>query len=383
MPWKERTVMSERSIFVAEALAGEQSFSAVCQAYGISRKTGYKWFERARSGLGLEDLPRTPFHSPNRTSPEMEATILAERDRNPAWGPRKLERVLHNKGYEGVPCKSTIENILKRNNRIEPEDSAAATPFRRFQREAPNELWQMDYKGDFAMLDGKRCYPLTMLDDCSRFCLCLEASCGTSFAGFYPVYTRVLEEYGLPQAILCDNGKPWGDSKGGITAFDVWMMRLGVLPIHGRPLHPQTQGKDERFHRTLKRELLRTRPFADLNDAQTAFGVWRQEYNWERPHEALALDVPARRYRPSKLTLRDADKPVEYDIGARLRKVNYKGYLSIQDHRYYISEALIGEKMELADAGEDIMALRYGNFEFAQIDLKQRIIVSKHRKRIR
>ena len=383
MPWKERTVMSERSIFVAEVLAGEKSFSAVCQTYGISRKTGYKWLERAKSGAGLKDLPRTPFHSPNRTPPEMEATILAERDRHPAWGPRKLERSLRNKGYEGVPCKSTIENILKRNNRIEPEDSAAATPFRRFQRDAPNELWQMDYKGDFAMLDGNRCYPLTMMDDCSRFCLCLEACYGTNFEGFFPVFTRVLEEFGLPQAILCDNGKPWGDSRGGITAFDVWMMRLGVLPIHGRPLHPQTQGKEERFHRTLKRELLRVRPFANLDDAQTAFTAWRNEYNLERPHEALALDVPASRYTSSKRALRDADKPVEYDTGARLRKVNYKGYLSIQKHRYYISEALIGEYIELADVGEDLVALRYGNFEFAQIDLNQRIIVSKHRKRIR
>ena len=383
MPWKERTVMSERMNFVAEVYANEKSFSALCRDYGISRKTGYKWLERAKSGAGLEDLPRTPFHSPNRTPSEMEAAILAERDRHPAWGPRKLERVLLNHGVEDVPCKSTIENILKRNNRIEPEDSVAATAFQRFQREKPNELWQMDYKGDFGMMNGKRCYPLTMTDDHSRFCLCLHACTGPNFEEFSPVFTRVLEEFGVPSAILCDNGKPWGDSHGGITAFDVWMMRLGVLLTHGRPLHPQTQGKEERFHRTLKRELLRGRVFEDMADAQNAFTVWRQEYNCERPHEALSLDVPSKHYRPSKRTLQEADRPVDYPTGARLRKVNYKGYLSIRDHRYYISEALIGEYVELMDVGENLIALCYGDFEFARIDLDQQLVVSKRRKRVR
>ena len=336
-----------------------------------------------KAGDSLENLPRTPFHSPNRTPPEMEAAILTLRDQHPAWGPRKLGRILYDRGYESVPCKSTIENILKRNDRIEPEASAVATAFRRFERERPNELWQMDYKGDFALLNGERCYPLTMTDDHSRFCLCLYASDGTNFEGFRPVFTRVLEEFGLPSAILCDNGKPWGDSQGGLTTFDVWMMRLGVLPIHGRPLHPQTQGKEERFHRTLKREVLDARPLEDFLDAQKAFSEWRQEYNHERPHEALSLDVPARHYRPSKRTLKEADKPVEYESGSRLRKVNYKGYISIQRHRYYISEALIGEYIELTDIDRNIVALRYGDFEFAQIDLDQRLIVSKKKRRIR
>lgn len=383
MPWKERTVMSERQSFLAAAMAEEMSFSALCRSYGISRKTGYKWLERARTGAGLDDLPRTPFHSPNRTSPEIEAAVLAERDRHPAWGPRKLERVLRSQGVKGLPCKSTIENILKRNDRIEPEDSAAATPFQRFQREQPNELWQMDFKGDFAMLDSRRCYPLTMTDDHSRFCLCLHACKGTNYEEFYPILTAVLEEYGLPSAILCDNGKPWGDSQSGITSFDVWMMRLGVLPIHGRPLHPQTQGKEERFHRTLKRELLRVRPFEDRSDAQNAFTQWRWEYNHERPHEALSLDVPSKHYRPSSRKYKDADKSVEYPFGARLRKVNFKGYLSIQDHRYFISDSLIGEYVELQDRGNDVVALCYGAFEFAQIDLTQQLIISKRKRRVR
>ena len=383
MPWKERTVMSEKMNFVAQAMAGEESFSALCHAYNISRKTGYKWLDRVKCGVGLEELSRAPHSSPHRTPPEVEAVILAERDRHPSWGPRKLERVLHNHGYQNIPCKSTIENILKRNDRIEPEDSEAATPFRRFQRERPNDLWQMDFKGDFAMLDGKRCYPLTITDDCTRFCLCLHASSGTNYEEFFPVLNAVFEEYGLPSAILCDNGKPWGDSRAGITGFDVRMMRLGILPIHGRPLHPQTQGKEERFHRTMQRELLRARTFENLADAQEAFTDWRQEYNCERPHEALNLDVPNQHYRCSRRSLKEADRPVEYPTGARLRKINYKGYLSIQRHQYYITETLAGEHVELAEVEDHLIALRYGDFEFAQIDLEQQMIVSKRRRRVR
>lgn len=383
MPWKERTVMSERQRFLAEVTRGEESFSAVCRKYEISRKTGYKWLHRAENGEGLENLSKKPFHSPRRTPPEIEKLVLDERDQHPAWGPRKLKQALANKGHEDIPCKSTIENILKRNNRIEPEASEAATPFKRFEHSSPNDLWQMDFKGDFGMLDGRRCYPLTILDDHSRFSLCLHASAGTNYAEFCPVFTQVLKEYGLPKAILCDNGKPWGDSQGGITSFEVWMMKLGVLPIHGRPLHPQTQGKEERFHRTLKRELLSARPIRDQSDAQAAFDRWRQEYNCERPHEALKLDVPEKHYRSSTRLFDGTVSPIEYDKGARLRKVNCKGYLSIQSYRYYFSEALIGEYIELVDIDEALMSLRYGNFEIARIDVREKRIVSKRKQRVR
>jgi transposase InsO family protein len=184
--------MSERQCFLAEATSGEESFSAVCRKYKISRKTGYKWLHRSENGEGIENRSKKPLCSPNRTSPETEALVLGERDQHPAWGPRKLKQALLNKGYENVPCKSTIENILKRNNRIEPEASEASTPFKRFERSKPNELWQMDFKGDFGMLNGQRCYPLTILDDHSRFSLCLNANSGINYTEFKPVFTRVL-----------------------------------------------------------------------------------------------------------------------------------------------------------------------------------------------
>lgn len=382
MPWKERTVLSERLRFVAEALAQDCSFSALCRNYGISRKTGYKWLARARLGEDLNDRSRAPHVRPHKTPPEMEQLVLELRDQHPAWGARKLCRVLQNKGVEGIPSKSTVDNILRRNSRIDPEASDAAKPYHRFEHPQPNDLWQMDFKGDFEMLDGNRCFPLTVLDDHSRFSLCLDASPNQTLETFFPVFSRVLEEYGLPRAILCDNGKPWGDSQGGITVFDVWMMRLGILPIHGRPLHPQTQGKDERFHRTLKAELLKRRPLKDLEDAQSAFHLWREEYNFERPHNALHLDVPAAHYRPSKRSLHEADRPVEYDSGAILRKINFKGYISIRQHRYFISESLIGEYVKLNRISDQLVGLQYGQFEFAQIDLEQRLVVSKKRRRL-
>ena len=382
MPWKEITAMCQKRTFVAAAIQRKTSFTALCQAYGISRKTGYKWLSRYLEGEGLDERSRRPHSCGGKTLPETEELILNERAKHPTWGPRKLRRSLENQHYTGLPCKSTIENILKRNGCIEPEASIAATAFTRFQRAQPNELWQMDFKGDFAMVNGQRCFPLTILDDHSRFSLCLHANSGTNYEEFLPVFTRVLEEYGLPDAILCDNGKPWGDSHGGITAFEVWMMRMDVLPIHGRCRHPQTQGKDERFHRTLKHDLLKRRAFLDLADAQAAFDSFRREYNEERPHDALNLEVPAKFYRPSQRKLSEADKPVVYDSGARLRKVNYKGYISICQKRYFLSDSLIGEYIQLNDCEEDVVALQYGHFEIARIDLSQGLFISKRRSKV-
>lgn len=369
MPWKERSAMSLREEFAAAALSGEESFAAVCKVYGISRKTGYKWLERAQNGEPLTDRSRAPHVVGNRTAPEVEALILACRGEHPAWGPRKLERYLLNRGYEGLPSKSTIANILLRGGCIEPGESEKHRACKRFERSKPNSLWQMDYKGEFRMLNGELCYPLTILDDCCRYSLCVEANPNVQYQSFYPVFSRVLAEYGLPREILCDHGKPWSDSKGGITQFDVWMMQLGILPIHGRMLHPQTQGKEERFHRTMKAELLRHRPMRDLADAQTAFDAWRWEYNHERPHEALDLACPASRYKPSPRPLPVSLEEPVYPVGANLRKVNYKGYVSIRRRRYYLSEALAGKLLSIREGEDKTLFLSYGAFDIASLDL--------------
>ena len=325
--------------------------------------------ERARAGEPLEDRSRAPHRIGNRTSAEMETLILACREEHPAWGPRKLERYLQNRGYTGLPCKSTIGNILKRSGCIDPAQAEKHRAWERFERSRPNSLWQMDFKGEFRMLNGQLCYPLTILDDYSRYSLCVQACPNLRYENFYPVFSKVLKECGLPQEILCDHGKPWSDSKGGITRFEVQMMMLDVLPIHGRMLHPQTQGKEERFHRTMKAELLSRRPIRDLADAQSAFDPWRWAYNHERPHEALDMACPVSRYRPSARSLPSTLREPEYPSSADLRKVNCKGYISLYRRRYYLSEALAGKLLSLREEDHNTIILSYGAFDVARVDL--------------
>lgn len=377
MPWKEETVEDQRRTFVIRANEAGCNFSALCREFRITRRTGYKWLKRYRSGEALEDQSRVPLHQPRKTNPETEELILSVRSNHPTWGARKILRYLEDKGNAGLPAPSTATSILKRNGFISPEESARHTAFQRFVRDAPNDLWQMDFKGHFAMMDGNRCHPLTMKDDHSRNLLCLDAYDNERWESVKGSLNRVFLNYGLPAAILCDNGAPWGDSLGGYTPFELWMMQMDVLPIHGRPLHPQTQGKEERFHRTLNEDILKRTPIRDLAHAQQLFDSYRLEFNTERPHSALNLDVPAKHYKKSPRMMPDVLKEPEYDAGKSLRKVNCKGYISIQNHRYYLSETFCGKYMELLPLDGDILAVCYGNFLVAKIDLDEKLFVSR------
>lgn len=377
MPWECKTLELTRKEFVAKAIMKTNSISELCREYGISRPTAYKWIERYKNGDCLSDKSHEPFAKPFKTPQYQEELILNAREVHPTWGARKLHRFLQNKGYDVLPAISTISDILKRNGYISKEMSETHTPFKRFEMAAPNMLWQMDFKGHFGMLNDERCHPLTILDDHSRFSLCIDAKDNERWSYTKSSLVRIFSEFGMPDAILCDNGKPWGDSAKGYSAFDLWMMQLGVLPIHGKPLHPQTQGKEERFHRTLKTDLLSKTPIHNLAHAQQEFDIFRYCYNNERPHEALNLDVPAKHYRASKKTYTaDAREPV-YDTGRWLGKVNYKGYISINKHRYYLSETLIGKYLELIEEANDIVSLHYGNFQIAKIDMNEQLFISR------
>jgi transposase InsO family protein len=378
MPWEGKTVEGNRKDFVCEAIAKNESLSALCRKYQITRKIGYKWLKRFENGEALKDRSRKPFHTPNKTPEANETLVLSKRNEHPTWGPRKLLRNLEDSGYTDLPATTTISDILKRNNRIEPEESFAHTPYIRFEREEPNELWQLDYKGDFAMLNKQRCFPLTVLDDHSRYSLAIDAKPNQQAYGVFETFNRVFSEYGLPKELLCDNATPWTDNTNGYTLFEIWLMQLNILPIHGRAWHPQTQGKEERFHRTLKEDLLKTKVFKDLPDSQANFDKWRYMYNNERPHEALSLDVPAKHYKTSKLKLPSIIKEPEYDDGNVLRKVNCKGYISINRHRYYLSESFIGKYVQLLnDVSEQNLRLIYGNFQIGKIDLSQQLFISR------
>lgn len=377
MPWGNKTVEELRLEVINKIIHQEDSVAAICREYNISRTTAYKWLQRYQNGEGFSDRSHTPKTIYNKTSDEQEQLILKTRDEHPAWGARKLHRYLKDKGYHSLPAVSTISDILKRNNRIDLEESPKHTAFKRFEMDSPNELWQMDFKGHFAMDNGKRCHPLTILDDHSRFSLCVQAKENEQYEGVRNSLIQVFQEFGMPRAILCDNGRPWGDSANGYTPFEIWMMQLNILPIHGKPMHPQTQGKEERFHRTMKNELLKYTIIKDLEHAQKEFDVFRYSYNYERPHEALDLDTPSKHYKASKNKYDGTKKEPEYDEGCQVRKVNHKGYISIRNHRYYLSESFIGKYVGLEPVGNEKINLYYGNFIIAQIDLNECLFTSR------
>ena len=272
MPWRDKTVEELRKEFV-EAAKTTNNFSSLCREFGISRKTGYKWVERNNQSCSMTDRSHAPVHIPGRTPIEIERAILQVRADNPEWGAKTILKVLENNGYEKLPCVRTANNILQRNGCISESESQKREAFLRFQREHCNELWQIDFKGDFPLLNGTRCYPFDILDDCSRFCIGLFAKGNTK--GITKDMEQVFREYGLPKAILSDNGEQFAGLRGGFTHFEKWLMDLDILPIHGRPLHPQTQGKIERFHRTMKNELLKRNMFFDLADADKHLTEWR------------------------------------------------------------------------------------------------------------
>ena len=377
MPWESKTVEKLRREFIQKAIQKESSISALCREYGISRPTAYKWIDRFQSGEGFADRSHEALFKPRKTPLEKEELVLSAREEHPTWGPRKLKRHLENKGFCNLPATSTIADILKRNNYISEEASEAHTAWKRFEKDNPNDMWQMDHKGNFGLSNGITCFPLTILDDCSRFSLCINAKDNEQWLPTKACIERVFEEYGMPKAILCDNGNPWGSSGKGYTLFDVWLMQLHILPIHGRTLHPQTQGKDERFHRTLKEDVLKRTILRDLDHAQAEFDRFRYCYNHERPHEALGLDVPAKHYKASKRAYIRNPKEPEYDGGKQLRKVNYKGYISIDRHKYFLSDSFIGKYLEIVPEDENLLNLCYGEFAIAKIDTKEKQIVSK------
>ena len=331
--------MSQRLEFVVLATQSGLAFSELCRRYEVSRKTGYKWLKRYQAGgrEALEDRSRRPRRSPKQVSTAVAEAVVALRLET-AWGGRKLRRRLQDLGHRGVPAASTCTEILRRADLLKKEQSSG--PMQRFERESPNELWQMDYKGDFATQAGQRCHPLTVLDDHSRFNIVLDAASNQRTATVQAALTTAFDHYGLPEAILCDNGGAWGNVADGTghTPLTVWLLRLGVRVLHGRPYHPQTQGKEERFHRTLQDELLSRHTWRDLAHCAQQFPLYRQRYNHERPHYSLNDDTPASRYRPSVRSM-PAQLPIPQYAGMDVRTVRTKGVITFGNQTWSIGEA--------------------------------------------
>lgn len=385
MPWKVQSPMSIRQEFIVFASQADANIAALCRRYGVARKTAYKWLARFRAAgssgdaavAALADRSRRPTSSPTRTANDVEQLVVSLRQQHPAWGARKLKRRLADQGHVGLPARSTINGILGRHGLIDPATSQQHAPHQRFQRERPNELWQIDFKGHFATSAGGRCHPLTALDDCSRFNVLLRACDNERLETVQAALTDTMRRYGMPEAILADNGPPWGDGGGGQdggnwTALGLWLIRRGVRVLHGRPYHPQTQGKEERFHRTLKAEAIGSRCFRDTAECQQVFDAWREVYNLQRPHEALGLATPATRYMPA--TTRpfvETPPPIEYGPTDQVRKVCAAGRICFKGGDYRIGKAFIGERVALRPTTTDgLMEIYYSHQRVAEIDLR-------------
>lgn len=302
----------------------------------------------------------------------IEAAVVALRQRHPAWGGRKLARRLQVLGHRAVPAPSTITAILRRHHLLTATESAKHQACLRFEHPTPNALWQMDFKGWFKLPTGP-CHPLTVLDDHSRFNLLLRACATQQGRTVQAALTDVFRRYGLPVRMTMDNGPPWGsDATHVLTPLTVWLMRLGIAVSHSRPYHPQTQGKDERFHRTLAHELLQYRVFQDLPHAQWHFDRFRDIYNLERPHEALGLEVPASRYQPSVRAFPDRLPAVEYAPGDVVRKVDENGILSYRGRPLRVSKALHGYPVALRPIAPDgTLAVYFCQSRVAIVQLRE------------
>jgi transposase InsO family protein len=372
MPWREVSVMDERHEFVRLAMQDGANRRELCRRFGISPDVGYKWLRRWQAGdRDLVDRSRRPHVTPRRSEVATEARVLMVRDKHPAWGARKIAHCLKRDGM-AVPVPSTVHQILCRNGRIKPTENAPPNPGHRFEKEAPNLLWQMDFKGHMPLTNGTDCHPLTMVDDHSRYVLCLKACANEQRLTVQDHLTATFRRYGLPDAFYTDNGSPWGDTSGvHWTGLKVWLLKLGVTVVHARPRHPQARGKNERFHRTLKDEVFAMRRFRNLPEVQQALDAWRIVYNLERPHEALGMDVPASRYRPSSRTMPDRLPKIEYDSREIVRTVSStRHYISFKGRLWKVPQAFARERLAIRPlTREGLYGIFFASWQVASIDL--------------
>jgi transposase InsO family protein len=343
MPWKEVNLVDLRKEFVYLAANGK-NISQLCKNFGISRKTGYKWLERFEDDgeIGLENLSRRPIHSPGRISTVMEKAIIQVRKQHRAWGGRKIRRFLQNRGVSDVPSASTITEVLRRNGMIDEQEALNHSAFQRFERQNPNDLWQMDFKGHVACPEG-RCHPLTVLDDHSRYSVVLKACLNERTETVQAYLIEAFRQYGLPNQMITDNGPPWGNQgRNPFTKLTVWLIRHGILVSNSAPAHPETMGKDERFHKTLKAELLGESLPWRIDQVQKKFNRWRFEYNHHRPHEALNMEVPASRFQISNRSFPESLPPIEYASTDTVRKVQDGGVVFFKGRQFQVPRALVG-----------------------------------------
>jgi transposase InsO family protein len=378
MVWQEKSTVSLRQEFVALARQDGANIRALCRRFQISPKTGYKWLARVAqaaqpSPAALHDRSRRPMSSPTRSTAGVEQSVVSLRQQHPAWGGRKIARCLADRG-EAELAPSTVTRILHRHGLITEQAQLQHQPWQRFEHDAPNSLWQIDFKGHFPTLAGP-CHALTLLDDHSRFNLVLHAGTRTSTECVQPLLEGVFRRYGLPVRINADNGPPWGSPSGAghsLSELAIWLIRLGVRVSFSAPYHPQTNGKIERFHQSLKREVLAGRYFVDHAGVQRAFDTWRDTYNCVRPHEALQMTRPVHRYQPSVLAYPSQLPAIEYASTDTVITVGWNGFIRFKGRKLRTSTAL--HRLPIAirpnPEGDDLYDLYFCHQRFMTVDLQ-------------
>jgi transposase InsO family protein len=370
MSWKESDVKSERIAFAVRARQPGRNMAALCREFGICRETGYKWLRRSQeveSLAELEEQSRRPHRSPNQTPEWIEERVEALRHEH-GWGGRKLAELLSEEGI--FLARSTVDRILKRRGLVD-SGQRHRPAVRRFERSRPMELVQMDFKGPYRLPSGRICYPLSVLDDHSRYALRLDAL--PSQYG-HEVQSRLVacfEEHGVPQAMLMDHGNPWWATTNGhgLTRLSVFLIRQGIDLIYGGIGHPQTQGKVERFHRTLGESIGRLELPQSLEGFQAAFDVFRRVYNHVRPHEALRDRPPAQRYHPSRKSYRPEPPEWEYPAGSEVYILRHNGCLRLEGRYYFVCHPLAGERVRLERFDRKIL-VTYRHMQVREIDLE-------------
>ena len=380
MPWRECSVMEERLRFVARLLDGE-SMSEVCREFGISRKTGYKIFNRYKE-QGLEalcDRSRRPVRYANQLPEPIERMIVQLKRDKPHWGARKIRELLVRRlaGDVRIPAKSTVHAVLDRHGLVKRakqrrRQRAQGTPLS--QALGPNDLWCSDFKGEFKLGNGRYCYPLTVTDQASRFILACEALESTKEAGAITLFQRLFEDRGLPDAIRSDNGLPFASPNGlyNLSKLSVWWLRLGISIERIKPGCPQQNGRHERMHLTLKKETTRP-PGHNSLQQQARFDHFLNEFNGERPHEALAMKTPAERYRPSARPYQGLPE-LTYPFHDKDILVTSCGRICMHRKKINISTVLAGQKLGIKEVDDAIWLVSFMHYDLGYIDLEQRTL---------
>ena len=377
MPWRERSPMEQRADFVREFESGWFTMTELVAQYGISRKTGYTWVAayEARGLTGLQDRSRRPHHSPHATDAEVVEAILAIRRRHPHWGPKKLLAVAQRRhGDMAWPARSTIAALLKRRGLVPPRRRrgapSRATAVARGVITRPNEVWTVDYKGEFLTGDRHYCYPFTLRDGFSRYILRCDALTAHTLAVTRPRFERAFAEYGLPDRIRSDNGPPFGGpGLGRLSTLAAWWIRLGIAPERIDPGHPEQNGSHEPFHKVLKAETARP-PASSARAQQRRFTRFCAEYNQDRPHESLNQTVPAQHYQPAARVLPRRLPPLDYPGHAEIRRVDQNGYVSWRTP-LFVSVALADQPVAFEEVDDGIWTVTFASVVLGRFDERQ------------